>query len=70
MRPCKAAVKTFRKVVKDQTIFELMESFDGLCYACGSLKDGGCEPDARNYKCPECGAMEVFGLEEAMIDIG
>ena len=38
----------------------------GFCTKCGAYHDG-CEPDARNYKCEECGAMEVFGAEELII---
>jgi hypothetical protein len=38
----------------------------GFCLACGAMKDG-CEPDARNYQCDECGAMEVFGAEELLL---
>ena len=37
----------------------------GFCHACGADADG-CEPDARNYKCEECGAREVFGAEETL----
>lgn len=43
------------------------DSNDGGCLACGAIKDGGCEPDARNYECEECGKMQVFGIEELMI---
>ena len=50
------------------------EDYDGICIKCGEWKFGGCEPDARNYKCDECGNMSVFGTMEAMIsgfiDIG
>ena len=38
----------------------------GFCVACGAETDG-CEPDARNYKCEECGKRQVFGAEEIMI---
>lgn len=38
----------------------------GACLACGA-KVSGVEPDAANYECPECGAMEVFGYEELAI---
>ncbi len=40
---------------------------DGVCLACGTWSDGGCEPDARNYTCNECGETKVFGAQEAMI---
>jgi hypothetical protein len=38
----------------------------GFCKECGHGQDG-CEPDARNYKCESCGAMEVYGAEEMLI---
>lgn len=43
------------------------DSHDGGCLSCGEIKDGGCEPDARNYACDACGAKQVFGIEELMI---
>lgn len=42
----------------------------GFCRACGTDVDG-VEPDARHYRCPACGAREVFGAEElALMGIG
>jgi len=38
----------------------------GFCVACGA-EHYGCEPDARNYECEECGAHEVHGLEEIIL---
>src|ERR1700752_605379 len=35
----------------------------GFCLICG-VEAEGCEPDARNYKCENCGAEQVFGAEE------
>ncbi len=35
----------------------------GFCRSCGEEQDG-CEPDARNYECENCGEFEVFGAEE------
>lgn len=46
---------------------ELTESNGGVCLACGELQWEGCEPDARNYKCQDCGQMQVFGAEEALM---
>jgi hypothetical protein len=43
-------------------------SSPGFCLACGSEQDG-CEPDARNYECEACGAEQVFGCEELMMEI-
>jgi len=38
----------------------------GVCVHCGK-KQGGCEPDARNYKCENCGRYDVFGAEELLL---
>lgn len=38
----------------------------GFCTECGAERDG-CEPDARNYECYECGERQVFGAEELLI---
>ena len=35
----------------------------GQCTACHA-RQGGCEPDARGYKCEACGAYRVYGMEE------
>jgi len=49
-------------------VMQAVESGDsiGFCVACGAETDG-VEPDARNYKCDECGANKVFGAEELLI---
>lgn len=33
----------------------------GFCMSCGTERNG-CEPDAENYKCDECGERNVQGL--------
>ena len=38
----------------------------GFCLACGFEQDG-CEPDARNYRCEDCGERQVFGAEEILV---
>ncbi len=38
----------------------------GFCTACGADADG-CEPDARGYKCEDCGAHKVQGAEWLLI---
>ena len=38
----------------------------GFCLACGFQQDG-CEPDAREYICENCGAAKVYGAEEILI---
>ena len=48
------------------TIDELRELDDecaGKCVACGAER-GGVEPDARKYRCLDCGAMAVYGAQE------
>lgn len=38
----------------------------GFCTACGHEQDG-CEPDARNYECENCGEKKIFGAQELLI---
>ena len=40
----------------------------GFCTTCGN-EQGGCEPDARNYKCESCGKKTVFGAEELLFSL-
>lgn len=55
--------------VSEEEILSLVEGEmfgldnDGICQACGNIQ-GGCEPDAQNYECEDCGKMEVFGAAE------
>lgn len=42
---------------------EMEESNEGFCICCGNIQDG-CEPDARNYECDECGRKAVYGYGE------
>lgn len=44
-----------------------VEHGNGVCLACGDVQVGGCEPDAREYKCESCGALRMFGIEEAIL---
>ena len=37
----------------------------GFCLSCGADHDG-CEPDARNYECYECGEHKVYGAAEVL----
>lgn len=37
----------------------------GFCTACGEEADG-CEPDASEYECAECGAHAVEGAENLL----
>jgi rubrerythrin len=47
---------------------EFMTSgFNGVCMECGYIVWGGIEPDAEDYKCPQCGSMSVVGVETAIM---
>jgi hypothetical protein len=59
------------KLDLDRVMEAVEESMTGLsnpgfCLACGAEHDG-CEPDARNYECEECGERKVFGAEEILM---
>lgn len=45
---------------------ELSEENGGLCTSCGN-EQYGVEPDARRYKCEECGEHAVYGVEELLM---
>lgn len=38
----------------------------GFCVACGHEQEG-CEPDARRYRCDECGERQVYGAAELLL---
>jgi hypothetical protein len=39
----------------------------GVCLACDMVDEfAGCEPDAVNYRCPDCGEMKLCGFEHAL----
>lgn len=40
----------------------------GFCLECGAEHDG-VEPDAEGYECEECGAMEVCGAEQCLLNL-
>jgi hypothetical protein len=40
----------------------------GFCLSCGN-EQGGCEPDARAYRCEACGDYKVYGAEELLIEM-
>ena len=47
---------------------ENVEENNGFCTTCKKITVfGGCEPDAREYECPDCGNSTVYGTEEALI---
>jgi hypothetical protein len=57
---------TIERVMK-AVEFEMFTLEDpGFCLACGE-EASGCEPDARNYLCENCGKLEVFGAKELLL---
>ena len=46
---------------------EMAESYMGFCLNCKQWTSDSCEPDARNYSCPECQERKVFGAEECLM---
>ena len=55
------------KIVPKKFTLEQIEEADdlqeGFCIACGASRDC-CEPDARKYRCEECGLNHVYGAQE------
>lgn len=51
----------------EEEYWEHSNDFDGVCKVCEEIKYGGCEPDAENYPCEECGEDAVVGMELALI---
>lgn len=41
----------------------------GICITCGYEQEG-VEPDARKYKCEDCGERKVYGAEELLLAMG
>lgn len=46
---------------------EHVDSYDGVCTACGEFRYGETEGDAENYPCDACGENAVEGIENALI---
>ena len=47
-------------------IQDAIENYEGFCIECGELHDN-VEPDARKYKCENCGKKSVYGAEEIIL---
>ena len=55
-------------LISADSYYDHRESYDGWCVKCRDWTMlGGCETDARQYECPECGKPMVFGAEEAIL---
>lgn len=47
---------------------EHSDSNDGYCKTCKEVTaNGGIEPDAREYECPDCKELTLYGVEEALL---
>ena len=44
----------------------MSDEYIGFCTDCGAERYG-CEPDARNYPCDECGERQVYGAQELLL---
>jgi hypothetical protein len=50
------------------SFYDHVDNDDGYCTTCADWTAlGGCEPDARNYRCDECDKKTVFGAQEALL---
>jgi hypothetical protein len=60
----------WHKAITDDLLEELVIHGEdvGLCLICG-CEAYSVEPDARNYKCEACGAEQVFGVEELILEV-
>lgn len=57
----------FRPVIDESEYRSLtFNSNPGFCLNCGAETDG-VEPDARNYRCEDCGQPYVYGLEQLLM---
>jgi hypothetical protein len=57
----------YRPVVEETELrHSLFADNLGFCLECGAETDG-VEPDARKYRCDDCGMPMVYGLEELLM---
>lgn len=54
------------KVFPIHELEDASDDYAGFCLVCGYRQDP-VEPDARGYKCEECGKRKVYGAEEIML---
>lgn len=53
--------------VSSSDFAEYNEDNTGICIGCRQWSGEMCEPDAREYPCPECRENKVYGAEEALL---
>jgi hypothetical protein len=64
-------METIMAKLSIEQVMDAVESGEdmGFCLACGA-EAYGVEPDARKYKCEDCGANKVYGAEELLLMVG
>ncbi len=62
-------MKTHYKTVSitEDDYLEACDSNAGWCRACEEFTHDFCEPDAREYECPACGARTCYGAGESLL---
>jgi DNA-directed RNA polymerase subunit RPC12/RpoP len=48
-----------------EDVADARDQYLGFCLECGAIRET-VEPDARQYKCDECGELAVYGAEEIL----
>ena len=54
-------------VITEEEYQEAEESNQGICLTCRCQTHDFCEPDARQYECPDCEEKTVYGYPEALL---
>ena len=47
---------------------EASEGYEGFCVDCKEWTRSMCEPDARDYDCPDCEGKTVIGADEVLLN--
>ena len=55
-----------KPVLTEEEYRSFQNDYAGFCLACGVMQEC-CEPDARKYRCDNCGKSEVYGAEELLL---
>jgi len=58
-------LKTFKMLESEYQ--EYNEDYSGICFSCGEIQYGNCEPDAEKYLCENCDKRSVYGIEQALL---
>ena len=69
MKMSQICKQIMNEIIDEGMALELGEmDTTGICYKCSETRDG-CEPDAVEYECYECGEKAVHGLGNAILDM-